>query len=104
MSVQRFDDFDRMVASDDGQYVFFEDYQEATSKLNEAVAGQVIELRALRKLVRSLRSAIRRAKLHIVCVGGPLNDNVKRYSPDQLVTFQKILTVLEEVDTCDDSE
>lgn len=26
MCVQRFDDFDRMVASDDGQYVLFEDY------------------------------------------------------------------------------
>ena len=65
-------------------------------ELNQTIASQAVELYALRDEVRSLRAAISKARLHIICVGGPLNDNVKNYSLDQLSTFQHILSALEE--------
>ena len=30
-------------------------------------------------------------RLHIISIGGPLNDNKLKYSHEQLVTFMKIL-------------
>lgn len=65
-----------------------------TNELGPVVVRQAVELYALRDEVKELRSAISQARLHIICIGGPLNDNVKKYSPDQLVTFQKILDAL----------
>jgi hypothetical protein len=32
----------------------------------------------------------------MICIGGPLNDNKLGYSKEQLVTFQKMLDVIEE--------
>ena len=34
-------------------------------------------------------------QLHIICVGGPLNDNKLGYSRTQLVTFAKIMDLTE---------
>jgi len=61
----------------------------------EMIATQAKRIVKMSEDLSDLRSRIRKAKNHIVCVGGPLNDNKLRYSRDQLVTFIRILEELE---------
>jgi len=46
------------------------------------------------------QQAIGDALGHIYCIGGPLNDNVKGYTKDQLKTFWDIATILKSVKAC----
>ena len=56
----------------------------------EMIARQAVQLEELRDTVDALNVAMREAKSHITCVGGPLNDNKLGYSNAQLVTFHLI--------------
>jgi hypothetical protein len=42
-----------------------------------------------------LKERARKARLHIYCIGGPLNDNKLGYSKQQMVTFWRIKEELE---------
>ena len=61
----------------------------------EVIARQARRIEALDDMVKDLTERIRRARLRMTCVGGPLNDNVKGYTKDQLFTFHRIENDLE---------
>ncbi len=56
----------------------------------ELIARQAKQLEELRDEVADLKERARRARLHIYCIGGPLNDNKLGYSNQQMVTFARI--------------
>lgn len=56
----------------------------------ELIARQSKQLEELRDEVADLKERARRARLHIYCIGGPLNDNKLGYSNQQMVTFARI--------------
>lgn len=69
----------------------------------ELIARQAKYLEELRDKNRDLKERARKAKLHIVCIGGPLNDNKLQFTREQMGTFQRILDALE-VDECEDED
>lgn len=56
----------------------------------EVIARQAVKLERLEAENAHLKSCISRARLHIICIGGPLNDNKLCYSREQMVTFFRI--------------
>ena len=63
----------------------------------ELIARQAKQLEELRDEVAGLKERARRARLHIYCVGGPLNDNKLGYTREQMVTFARIADELGDV-------
>jgi len=61
----------------------------------ETIARQAMRLEALEIENARLRANIKNALSHIVCIGGPLNDNKLGYSKQQMVTFWRIKEELE---------
>ena len=57
---------------------------------NELIARQAKQIENLRDEVADLKTRVSRARLHIYCIGGPLNDNKLGYSKQQMSTFAKI--------------
>jgi hypothetical protein len=62
----------------------------------ELIARQAKRIEELLDEVANLRERIRRANIHIYCIGGPLNDNRLGYSKPQMVTFARIANELGE--------
>lgn len=58
---------------------------------NELIVQQAIELGELRRKHKDLKKRVREARVLIVGIGGPLNDNKLAYSKEQLVTFHRNL-------------
>lgn len=56
----------------------------------ELIARQAKQLVETQDALDDLRERVRRARLHIYCIGGPLNDNKLGYSKPQMVTFFRI--------------
>jgi uncharacterized coiled-coil protein SlyX len=56
----------------------------------ELIARQAKKLEELSDEVADLKERARRAREHIYCIGGPLNDNKLGYSKPQMVTFARI--------------
>ena len=63
----------------------------------ELIARQAKQIEELRDEVADLKERARRARLHIYCIGGPLNDNKLGYTRAQLVTFARIVEELGDV-------
>ena len=63
----------------------------------ELIARQAKQLEELREEVAELKDRARKARLHIYCVGGPLNDNKLGYTREQMVTFARIADELGDV-------
>ena len=63
----------------------------------ELIARQAKQLEELRDEVTDLKERARRARLHIYCIGGPLNDNKLGYTREQMVTFARIADELGDV-------
>lgn len=68
---------------------------EAVAAERETIARQAMRLEALEVENARLRENIKNAILHIVSIGGPLNDNKLGYSKPQMVTFWRIKEELE---------
>ncbi len=51
----------------------------------------------LQNKYKEVQDAIGDCLSHIYCIGGPLNDNVKGYTTNQLVDFFKIAHILKSV-------
>lgn len=64
---------------------------------SELIARQARQLEELRDEVADLKERARRARRHIYCVGGPLNDNKLEYSKAQMATFARIADELGDV-------
>ncbi len=56
----------------------------------DLIARQAKQIEELRDEVSDLKKRARRARLHIYCIGGPMNDNKLMFSNAQMVTFQRI--------------
>lgn len=54
---------------------------------NELIARQAKQIEELRDQVAIMEGQIATAISHMVCIGGPLNDNKLMYSKEQLMTF-----------------
>ena len=65
-------------------------YMETDMTEAELIARQAKQLEELRDEVADLKDRARKARLHIYCIGGPLNDNKRGYTREQLVTFARI--------------
>lgn len=63
----------------------------------ELIARQAKQLEELRDEVADLKERVRRARLHVYCIGGPLNDNKLGYTRAQMVTFARIVDELGDV-------
>lgn len=60
----------------------------------ELIAVQAMRLEEMREELAELKEKIQKARSHIYCIGGPLNDNRLGYSREQMVTFQNIADAL----------
>ena len=60
----------------------------------ELIARQAKQIEELRDEVADLKERVRKARMHIYCIGGPLNDNVLGYSRAQMSTFARIANEL----------
>lgn len=56
----------------------------------QLIARQAKQLEELRDEVADLKDRVSKARLHIYCIGGPLNDNRLGYTKPQMVTFSRI--------------
>lgn len=57
---------------------------------SELIARQARKIEELQDSVFDLNNRISKARMHIYCIGGPLNDNRLGYSKAQMVTFWRI--------------
>lgn len=64
--------------------------KELSMNEQEVIARQAVKLERLEAENAQLKDSIARARLHIICIGGPLNDNKLGYSKEQLYTFHRI--------------
>lgn len=63
---------------------------------NKVIAKQAMKIMVQKKQIKTLCKCLSDIQMMLVCVGGPLNDNVLKYSNAQLVPFQKILDIVED--------
>ena len=61
----------------------------------ELIARQAKQIEELRDEVADLKRRADRARSHIYCIGGPLNDNKLGYTKTQMVTFSRIADELD---------
>ena len=57
---------------------------------SEVIADLAIQLKNLTDKNKELKEAISNIHGILFSIGGPLNDNFKQYSKEQLVTFSRI--------------
>ena len=62
------------------------------------IAEQAKALFKAERRVEALEDAMRRIHLKLICVGGPLNDNVLGYSEEQLKPFRAISNIVHEIE------
>ncbi len=60
----------------------------------ELIARQAKQIEELRDERDDLKERVQRARLPIICIGGPLNDNKLGYTREQMGPFQRILNEL----------
>jgi len=56
----------------------------------ELAAQQALKIAQLEEQNKEMREVFRSIKMSLICIGGPLNNNVRQYSKDQLVPFYQI--------------
>lgn len=61
---------------------------------DKLIASQELEIQNLKQQVTLKDEALSTISNLLTCIGGPLNDNKLGYSKEQLVTFNKIFTVI----------
>lgn len=62
---------------------------------DSTIARQARTIEILEDRVAELEKAVKDAQLHIICIGGPLNDNKLGYTKEQMVTFFRIKECLD---------
>ena len=55
------------------------------------IAKQALEIAKLEERLALYREAAKGIRSEIYCIGGPLNDNIGRYTHKQLVIFSRIM-------------
>ena len=54
---------------------------------DKLIAKQAKDIFEKDQYINELEGALKSIRINLVCIGGPLNDNVKNYSPEQLKLF-----------------
>jgi len=62
------------------------------------IAEQAKALFKAERRVEELEDSMRQIRLKLICIGGPLNDNVLGYSNEQLRIFRAISNIIHEVE------
>ena len=62
------------------------------------IAEQAKALFKAERRVEKLEEAMRKIRLKLICIGGPLNDNALGYSSEQLQPFRAISNIVHDVD------
>jgi len=62
---------------------------------DKLIADQAKQLWAANKRIKSMENSLHDIKKLLICIGGPLNDNVLQYSDKQLDLFFKIQRIVE---------
>ena len=68
----------------------------------QVIARQAAKIERLEAEIGSLKAGISRARSHIVCIGGPLNDNKLGFSREQMMTFYRIKEALDDAGASDE--
>ena len=63
---------------------------------DKLIADQAKQLWAANERIKSMEHALEAIKKSLMCIGGPLNDNVLQYSKEQLDLFFKIRELVNE--------
>jgi len=63
----------------------------------QLITNQQLKTHQLEADNKDLINCIQRLRTDMICIGGPLNDNVLEYSPKQLMVFQRMDRHIEEV-------
>lgn len=101
---------DRMIESCDGEYARFEDCKAAidfseSRSANEIkardklIAKQQLEIEGMRGRIADIKKAATSIIMQIICIGGPLNDNVKGYSASQMQDWRHVQDLAEEIES-----
>ena len=61
------------------------------------IASQAKDIFEKDARIVELEGALRDIELFLICIGGPLNDNVMQYSADQLKIFFRIINTIKDV-------
>jgi hypothetical protein len=61
----------------------------------ELIARQAKRIEELQDEVSDLKDRIYKAISHMICIGGPLNDNVLHFTQEQRAVFHRIMGELE---------
>lgn len=64
----------------------------------ELIARQAKTIEEQRDHITDLHERINRAQLHMICIGGPLNDNKLGYTKEQRMVFHRISETLGTLD------
>ena len=64
---------------------------------DELIAKQAKRIDELEQENEILKRSIKSAKVAIIGIGGPLNDNINKYNGEQLKEWSKVLDKLESV-------
>jgi hypothetical protein len=60
------------------------------------IGQQTVEISELKAQVEDLSSRINKAVMHMICIGGPLNDNKLQFNKEQLRLIRQIHSALED--------
>lgn len=63
----------------------------------QLITKQQLKIHQLEADNKNLVDCIQRLRTDMICIGGPLNDNILEYSPKQLTLFQRMDRHIEEV-------
>lgn len=61
------------------------------NRRDKLISAQQLEIADMKRVIESAVQQADMIQRLIVCIGGPLNDNVKRYTPDQMRDWQQVL-------------
>lgn len=61
----------------------------------EVIRRQAVKIERLEQENGAMKDCIAAARLHLVCVGGPLNDNKLQFTSEQRALLWKVLQALE---------
>ena len=63
---------------------------------DELIAKQQLEIEELNIICTAQKRALEQINNNLICIGGPLNDNVDLYTPQQKKRFFRIKSIIDE--------
>lgn len=67
------------------------------SKRDKLIAAQQLEISEMKERLANIKEDANAICLSIICIGGPLNDNKKRYTREQQSDWHRVLGFAESI-------